>query len=290
MFFSSHTQTNIILRNIQQSEYANVITTLQSHVNAYICEDDDGYLLMNLCINGIATLIHTNAAARVHDVAHGLPHVRRAFGDTGYGSWAPSDFFNNADLPLCAIQGYLPQVYRMDQGWDHDPPSPSGRPYVRAGSAGRGGHDYGCPPPCDWNGRNNGCDGGRPSPCDRLIRPDQNRCGFLPNVQCDACKWIGHVTTNCEMLAMVLFLDKYVRQSLSDEDNCKVESAWLRMHKDKLGLPQNPPTQVMKAYCADLDISSDILDRAMTGTAGRWMRAVTSSRLVKVWRAVSPND
>jgi hypothetical protein len=35
------------------------------------------------------------------------------------------------------------------------------------------------------------------------------------------------------------------------------------MHKDKLGLPQCPPSQVMKACCADLDISLDILDRAM---------------------------
>ena len=105
------TQTNIFLCNIQQSEYANVVTILQSHVNAYICEDDDGYLPMNLCINGIATAIYTNAANHVRDVAHGLPSVRRAFGDTGYESWAPSDFFDDADLPLCAIQGYSPQVY-----------------------------------------------------------------------------------------------------------------------------------------------------------------------------------
>jgi hypothetical protein len=82
MFFSSRTQTNIFLRNIQQSKYAAVVTTLQSHVNAYICEDDNGYLPTNLCINGIATSIHTNAASRVRDIAHGLPRVRRAFGDT----------------------------------------------------------------------------------------------------------------------------------------------------------------------------------------------------------------
>jgi hypothetical protein len=72
MFFSSRTQTNIFLRNIQLSEYADVVTTLQSHVNAYICEEDEGYLPTNLCINGIATLIHTNAATRVQGIAHGL--------------------------------------------------------------------------------------------------------------------------------------------------------------------------------------------------------------------------
>jgi hypothetical protein len=152
MFFSSRTQTNIFLCNIQQSEYADVVTTLQLHVNAYICEDDDGYLPTNLCINGIATLIHLNALAYVCDVAHGLPCVRCAFGDTGCGLWAPSNIVNDAVLPLCAVQGYTPQVYRVDQGWDHVLSSPCGRSYDRAGSAGRGGHDYSPPPPCDWNG------------------------------------------------------------------------------------------------------------------------------------------
>ncbi len=43
------------------------------------------------------------------------------------------------------------------------------------------------------------------------------------------------------------FLDKHVKQSLSDEDKRKVESNWLRMYKEKLGQPQRPPSQVMKA-------------------------------------------
>jgi hypothetical protein len=202
---------------------------------------------MNLCINGIATAIHTNAANRVHDVAPGLPRVRRALGNAGYESWAPSDFFNDVDLPLCAIQGYLSQVYRVDKGWDHVRPSPGGQPYDRGGSAGRSSHGYGCLPSCDWNSRNNDRDGGRPSPCDLAIRLDQNHCVFLRNVQCDACKQIGHIATNCDILAMALFLDKYIRQSPSDKDKHKVESAWLRKHKDKLGLPQRPPSQVMKA-------------------------------------------
>jgi hypothetical protein len=86
MFFGSHTQTNIFLHNILQSKYANVVTTLQSHVNAYSCDDDEGYLPTNLYINGIALAIHQNATAWVHNVAHGIPHVCRTFGDPGYGS------------------------------------------------------------------------------------------------------------------------------------------------------------------------------------------------------------
>ncbi len=63
MFFSARTQTNIFLRNIQLLEYADVVTTLQSQVNAHLTADDEGYLPANLCINGIATAIHMNASA-----------------------------------------------------------------------------------------------------------------------------------------------------------------------------------------------------------------------------------
>jgi hypothetical protein len=68
MFFSARTQTNMFLRNIQPSEFADVVTTLQSQVNAYLSDDDDGFLPANLCINGIATAIYMNASARVRDV------------------------------------------------------------------------------------------------------------------------------------------------------------------------------------------------------------------------------
>ncbi len=66
------------------------------------------------------------------------------------------------------------------------------------------------------------------------------------------------------MLATALYLDKYVRQSLSDDNKSKVESAWLRKHQDHLGLPQRPPSCIMKAFCAGLNILPDILDRAMS--------------------------
>jgi hypothetical protein len=75
MFFNACTQTNIFLCNIQYSEYADVVTTLQSHMNAFLCEEDDGYLPSNLCINGIAMTIHFNASARVCDIGLGSPWV-----------------------------------------------------------------------------------------------------------------------------------------------------------------------------------------------------------------------
>jgi hypothetical protein len=81
MFFSARTQTNMFLWNIQPSEYADVVTTLQSQVNAYLADDDDGYLPANLCINGIATAIYMNASACVRDVGLASPRLRRVAGD-----------------------------------------------------------------------------------------------------------------------------------------------------------------------------------------------------------------
>jgi hypothetical protein len=45
--------------------------------------------------------------------------------------------------------------------------------------------------------------------------------------------------------------------------NVKIESNWVRRWKNELGKPQHSPRQVMKAYCADVDISPDHLDRVM---------------------------
>jgi len=250
MFFSARTQTNMFLRNIQPSEYADVVTTLQSQVNAYLAEDDDGYLPANLCINGIATAIYMNASARVRDVGLASPRVRRVAGD-----WDSNPVFDD-ELPLCGVQGYCPRVYRVEQGQDR-----FRRPYDREGPAGRGSRGF----DRDMAGRGRGDfarDGRRPSPRDRSIRPDLRRRTFLPGVQCAACKRLGHEASTCDMLAIALFLDKY-KKTLPDDSRRTIESTWVARFKEKLGQPQRSPTQVMKAYCEDLDITSGHLDLAM---------------------------
>jgi hypothetical protein len=137
MFFSSCTQKNIFLRNIQQSEYADVITTLQSHVNAYLADNNEGCLPVNLCINRIATAIHSNASSRVRDL--GQPRVRRVACDWGSESWPPVD----ADkLPLCAVQGYRPRVFWVEQGQDCFHFLPGHRHYERDGPASRSGRGF----------------------------------------------------------------------------------------------------------------------------------------------------
>jgi len=163
MFFSARTQTNIFLRNIQLSEYADVVTTLQSQVNAYLTDDDEGYLPENLCINGIATAIHMNASARVRDVGFVLPLVRRVAGDWDSSPLPPVP---DAELPLCAVQGYSPRAFRVEQGQHRFSCT-----YVRDGPAGRGGHGF----DRDKAGlgqRDFDRDGRRPSLRDWSIRPD----------------------------------------------------------------------------------------------------------------------
>jgi hypothetical protein len=276
MFFSSRTQMNIFLRNIQQSEYADVATTLQSHVNAYLADDDEGYLPTNLCINGIATAIHTNALSRVRDV--GQLRVRQVAGD-----WdtKPLPAVAADKLPLCAVQGYCPWVYGVDQGQDRFR-SPSGCcPHDRDGPAGRGGHGFNR----DKAGR--GCcnfdrDGGQSSPRNRSICPDQRRCSFLHGVQCDACKCLGHEASSCDMLAIALFLDTHVKHSLSDDDHRRIELNWIDRWKKQLKKPQRSPSQVMKAYCTDMDISLGHLDLAMDWECWPvWMNMGTSHRALK---------
>jgi hypothetical protein len=128
------------------------------------------------------------------------------------------------------------------------------------GNTGRHYFDRGNQTPC---GARDHRDSPHPTPWDRAIHPDQRRRKFLPGVQCEACKHLGHVASTCDMLALVLFVEKYIKQFLSNKDRRKIELDWIGMWKDKLVQPQYLPSQVMKAYCLDLDITSDHLDRAM---------------------------
>jgi hypothetical protein len=65
------------------------------------------------------------------------------------------------------------------------------------------------------------------------------------------------------MLAMALFLEKYMKSSVSPADWDKIESAWLQHWKDRLGNPSLLPRKVMRAYLEDMDITTDVLDDQM---------------------------
>jgi hypothetical protein len=64
------------------------------------------------------------------------------------------------------------------------------------------------------------------------------------------------------MLAIALFVDRHKKQ-LSDSERSAIEETWLARWKEKIGQPTRMPRQVMKAYCEDMNISTDHLIEAM---------------------------
>jgi hypothetical protein len=65
------------------------------------------------------------------------------------------------------------------------------------------------------------------------------------------------------MLAMALFLEKYMKSSINPAERDKIESAWLLRWKERLGNPSRLPQKVMRMYLEDMDITSDDLDAQM---------------------------
>jgi hypothetical protein len=79
-----------------------------------ICTDtltNKGFLPQHLCLNGIATMLHDNTKAHVHDIGTPRLHMTRGF-------TPESDSVDKDELPYYHIQGYCPRVFRLDQGND----------------------------------------------------------------------------------------------------------------------------------------------------------------------------
>ena len=97
----------------------------------------------------------------------------------------------------------------------------------------------------------------------RLARPDCNHRPFLPDVQCAACKRVGHVAKHCDMLATAICLERYMKRDMSDSVRDAIEKDWLTHWKDRLNNPDRTPRQVLRAYVEKLDITVAGLDEAM---------------------------
>jgi hypothetical protein len=96
----------MFLRAITSSKYADVITTVQSHVDVFWHKDNNGFLPTQLCLHGIANMLHQNAKARVRDV--GQPRIHRMHGGDGLWDWLADDY------PSFHIQGLSPQVFWVE--------------------------------------------------------------------------------------------------------------------------------------------------------------------------------
>jgi hypothetical protein len=253
IYYTPRNRTNIFLWAIAPSEYADVVTTLQTSADSYRHPDDDGNLPDNLRVDGISMMIHQNTKHRVRDVAQ--PRLYSIYGpDTS--SWDPS---TDDDYGYSHIQSYSPRVFRTDQ----QRPRPGG-------GSGRGYTRYGDQPAVDSPHRTPDRHHERPvqRPPDRHAshgrpaRPNQRRRPFQPGVQCDACKRMGHTAVNCDMLAMALFLEGY-RKDLSKTDRSAIETKWISRWKECLGHPAHTPRQIMKTYCKETNVTPDSLDLAM---------------------------
>jgi hypothetical protein len=103
LFHDDRTKSCTFLRAIQHTNYVDVVTILQTHVETYMdsmSEYDNGYLPSHLCLVGLAQQIDKNWQSRIRDV---LPRVRRM-----QGSGASYDM---DPLPSYYVQGCTPQIF-----------------------------------------------------------------------------------------------------------------------------------------------------------------------------------
>jgi hypothetical protein len=124
IFFTSRDRTNIFLRAVASSEYADVVTTIQTSVDTYRHPDDDGHLPDQFRLSKIAMLVHNNAKHRLRDFH--TPRIHRTTAPDE--SWADS---YDSDDPLFLIQGYCPQVHKMAQKGNRSPAGHSARYWTR---------------------------------------------------------------------------------------------------------------------------------------------------------------
>ncbi len=81
-------------------------------------------------------------------------------------------------------------------------------------------------------------------------------------MQCDACKCIGHDAVNCDVLAIALYINRYIKD-VTDSERLAIESRWIEKWKEKLGQPARTPRQIMQTYCDNYNITPYYLDQAM---------------------------
>jgi len=219
--YNDRTRSGLFLRAVRSSQFADTITLLQSHINSYREEFEDGYLPPNLRLHGLATSLNQNAQSRLRDIA--TPRARRLEGDT-----TPT---NGAISPR--VQG-VPSIYRFERprpgfGDREHRRDDSDRPRRREDSDRnktiRFSPTHGTPArPREGGGRSQHGPG-------RLARPDRNRRPFMKDEQCAACRRVGHVAKHCDMLATAICLEKYMKKDLSPSLRDQIEKEWLDRHR-----------------------------------------------------------
>ncbi len=263
--YSDRTRAGIFLHAIQSSEFANTVTMLQSHVNSYWEPYDDNYLPPHLRIHGLATSIHHNNQARMRDV-FSLQVWRLLTTSPGLVQGIPTARRLDRDSRDCATSCTGGDGFCDGGGGFRDGGGGGGfrdggggfcdggdSPFLKDTHSGRRGDNSRTMPDRPRPRRGRG----------QLAQPDRNRRPFLPDVQCAACKKVGHVAKHCNMLATAICLERYMKHNLSHSVRDAIEKDWLERWKERLGNPDGMPRQVMRAYVEDLDIMVARLDDEM---------------------------
>ena len=239
LYYDSCKKSCTFLRELQHTEYVDVVTLLQTSVET--CQDQfhDGYLPTHLCLMGLAQRIEKNCRSRIRE---DLPRIRR---------------IQRSSPDLIYDDDFHPHVYPTDlgsRGWD--PRDFGDHP---GGHRGRDARD-----PDRGIGRSRypdrGCD---PAPRGRYARPDHNRRVYDKDLQCEACKRVGHAAATCDILAQALFITKYMKYTLDDKAKANLEAVWLDRWSSKLGTSSRSPRTVMRAYLNDMDLTLNDLDAQM---------------------------
>ena len=125
------TNSIAFLNAITEPAYADAITTLSTCITNYNSGIDDGYLLQNLCIMGLATQLHTNARTRAHAV---IPRVRRTLG-MSIEEWDRGAIIQGSPRVACMAGERAP--FRDSRGGRGDSRQGASRPF-RQGGRGNG--------------------------------------------------------------------------------------------------------------------------------------------------------
>jgi hypothetical protein len=210
--FDNRRRSNIFFWVIQSSEFSDTATVLQSQINSFLFEYDDGFLPPHLCLHGLATSIHQNTQACLTGIA--CPHTNMVTGNLMQIQGIPTSYtISHDDLPC--RDNYPGRSRdsggRVGNGFvGDDNHSNAGRVQDRATLRGRG----------------------RPSKPGRLARPDRNRRPFLEGVQCAACGRADHVAKQCNMLATAICIERYIKKDLSTPLCDAIKQEWLAEWKN----------------------------------------------------------
>jgi hypothetical protein len=87
----------------------------------------------------------------------------------------------------------------------------------------------------------------------RHMRADQ------PHTTCKTCGKTGHGANTCDFLAMLVFLQRYLKNGIATKLTIEAaEKCWIEQWKDWGGSPMTTPGKVYQAYT---DLSSLTLDQ-----------------------------